>query len=158
MCHWKCGKTITWSVNHHKNRSFFFLLQLLITCSGRIFFDFIGVNGGMKMTEKDRKWKIAHWHSSISVVRWLDVISLNCFERDYIYVCMWVFYFSLSKILKNVSRKWLFSFNNWDYFASVFFRSTFRFVRCDRSTHKSWIRLKPKEKKNLHIFKFCDII
>lgn len=53
-------KKIIWSVNHHHHR--FSLSNTGPVSHGRIF------KNGMEMTEKERKWKIAHWHSSINTM------------------------------------------------------------------------------------------
>lgn len=55
------AKAIIWSVNHH-HRFFPYQMAGRSHTVGRI-------ENGMKMTEKERKWKIAHWHSSINTLR-----------------------------------------------------------------------------------------
>lgn len=100
-------KKIIWSVNHHHHR--FSLSNTGPVSHGRRY------KNGMEMTEKERKWKIAHWHSSINTMP-CDagtMISFNGSNENRIFM-------DFFHILKNVSRKWLFNSTNWDYFASVF--------------------------------------
>lgn len=120
---------------------FFFLSKTLVS------YVLTGCLNRMKMTEKDRKWKITHWHSSINVFG--DFIETVCVQMKIVFFsgAFFLHFWKMCRV-SGLFFSWTPTID--DYFASVFVsHSTFSSSIID---HDIQIMCAASKTLNLHIF------